>query len=82
MLSKRKAQNAISPKESKNSSVDSVNLAPESLLPISESKSEPESEVSLFVFPESGEISCGRNFNHSPLLSPARMNSSSSDHEN
>jgi hypothetical protein len=52
-----------------------------SLLPVNESKSDPESEVNLFMFPDSGEASCARNSIHSPLLPPARMNSSSSDHE-
>ncbi len=62
--------------------------APLSLLPVNESKSDPESEVNLFMFPDSGEASCARNSIHSPLLPPARMNSSSarmnsssSDHE-
>jgi hypothetical protein len=67
--------------ESKDSAVSSLKQAPLSLLPVNESKSDPESEVNLFMFPDSGEASCARNSIHSPLLPPARMNSLSSDHE-
>jgi hypothetical protein len=69
-------------RESKNSFVNSGSLASESLLPTSsEAKSDTESELNLFTFPEVGEMTVSATSSHSPLLPPARMNSSSSDHE-
>ncbi len=75
--------------EFKDSSVNLLKQSPLSLLPVNESKSDPESEVNLFAFPDPlsgtfgspGEISCARSSTHSPLSPPARMNSSPSDHE-
>jgi hypothetical protein len=67
-------------RESKNSFVNSGSLASESLLPTSEAKSDTESELNLFTCPEGG-TTVGATSGHSPLLSLARMNSSSPDHE-
>ena len=67
--------------EFKDSSVNLLKQTPLPLLPVNESKSDPESEVNLFAFPDPGEASCARNSTHSPLSPPARMNSSPSDHE-
>jgi hypothetical protein len=68
-------------RESKNSFVNSGSLASASLLPASEAKSDTESELNLFTFPEGG-MTVGATSGHSPLPPPARMNSSSSDLEN
>jgi hypothetical protein len=67
--------------EFKDSSVNLLKQKPLSLLPVNESKSDPESEVNLFTFPDPGDASCARNSTDLPLPPPARMNSSSSDHE-
>ncbi len=36
----------------------------------------------MFTFPEQGSTTVGATSGNSPLLSPTRINSSSSDHEN
>jgi hypothetical protein len=68
-------------RESQNSFVNSGSLGSETLLPTSEAKSDTESERNLFTFPEVGGMTVSATSSHSPLLPPARMNSSSSDHE-
>jgi hypothetical protein len=57
MLSKRKAQSLLSRVNlSKNSFISSGSLASESPLPTSEAKSDTESELNLFTFPEEGSM--------------------------
>jgi hypothetical protein len=55
-------------RESKNSFVNSGSLASESLLPTSEAKSDTESELNLFTFPEVGGMTVSATSSHSPLL--------------
>jgi hypothetical protein len=78
----KKSSECTPTRESKNSFVNSGGVAPESLIPSREAKSDAESEINLFTFPQEGDTLVCADPGHSPLLSPARMNSSSSDHEN
>jgi hypothetical protein len=68
--------------ESKDSFVNSGIPASKSPLPTIEGKSDTVSELNLFAFPEEGRMTVGTTSSHSPLLSPARMNSSSCGREN
>ena len=77
----KKSSECTPTRESKNSFVNSGSVAPESLIPSSEAKSDAENEINLFTFPQEGDTTACVDPGHSPLLPPAPMNSSSSDHE-
>jgi hypothetical protein len=77
----KKSSECTPTRESKNSFVNSGGVVPESLIPSSKVKSDAESEINLFTFPEEGSMTVGATSGHSPLRPPARMNSSSSNHE-
>jgi hypothetical protein len=79
---KKKSSECALTRESKNSFVNSESVESESLLPTSEAKTDTESDINLFAFPEVGGMTVGATSGHSSLPPPARMNSSSSDLEN
>ena len=78
----KKSSECTLTRESKNSFVKSRSVPPESIIPPSEAKSDAESEINLFTFPQGNHTTGCTDSGHSPLRPPGRMNSSSSDHEN